>query len=192
MVDLLRWLCDGVSVRHLREGEGMTRRRGVFGRLASLAVAGFVSGGLSVFVGPAAAAAPGATFYLAATKKTVVSFVIPANGNEVSRLGYRAAKLRCSNGKVARKGMVSFGRTVPVQESPTGEPFFEAFWAAGAPRFGGIAGTIGTGQVKGELDVRITQRRKVTCESGTRSWTAEPVSEEAWLAARERAGIPEG
>jgi hypothetical protein len=164
----------------------MGHRRGTTARLAALTVATLIA-----FGGASAASAFGDTYYVSETKKTFVSFAVTPNGSEVTDLGYRAAKLKCSNGQVQKKGMVSFGRTVPVQESPTGQPFFEAFWAAGAPSFGGIAGELKADRVDGFVDVRIKRRKKVVCESGNRRWTAEPVTEEAWLAARERAGIPE-
>jgi hypothetical protein len=168
----------------------MGHRRGTIARLAGAAAIA-VAGTTLAFGGASAAAAPGDTFYVSEAKKTFVSFVVPAGAQEVQKLAYAARKLRCSNGKVDKGGMVSLDRTVPVQVDPTGQSYFDAFWAARAPSFGGISGDLGDAdRIDGVVDVRIRKRKKVTCESGLRKWTATPVSEEAWLAARDRAGIP--
>jgi hypothetical protein len=166
----------------------MRHRRGTMARTAGAAAAACAAT-LLAFGGGSAAAAPGDTFYLSEKKKTFVSFVIRAGSDEVSKLGYRAEKLPCTKGNDL-KGMVVLDRTVPIQENLAGEPFFEAFWAPGHPSYGGLAGKIGATRVKGDLDLRF-KRRKVSCETGLRSWTAQSVSEETWLAAREKQGFPE-
>jgi hypothetical protein len=142
-----------------------------------------------------AAAAPGDTFYLSEKKKTFVSFVIGAGSDQVSRLGYTARKLSCAKGRKLKAMTVPGDRTAPIQENLLGQPLFESFWTLGEPGAGGIAGKIGDGSVKGSLYLwwsRKVNHKKVLCTTGRRAWTAKPVSEEAWLAARERQGYPEG
>lgn len=145
--------------------------------------------------GGTAAAAPGDTFYLSQKKKTFVSFVIGAGSDQISKLGYTARKLRCEKGRKLSALTVPGYGTAPIQENVLGQPFFESFFTQGKPGAGGIAGKIGATNVKGSVYLwwsRKVNHRKVLCTTGHRAWTAKPVSEETWLAARKRQGYPEG
>jgi hypothetical protein len=145
--------------------------------------------------GGSAAAAPGDTFYLSQKKKTFVSFVIGAGSDQISGLGYTARKLPCAKGRRLNAMTVPGDRTAPIQENLLGQPFFESFFTVGEPGAGGIAGRIGDTSVKGSLYLwwsRKVNDKKVLCTTGHRAWTAKPVSEEAWLAARKKQGYPEG
>ena len=144
--------------------------------------------------GSAWAGSSGDTFYLSKTKKTFVSFMIGAGSDQVTKLGYTARKLPCDRGKPL-KGMAVFGLgQAPIQENLLGQPFFESFWAPGVPGWGGISGKIRDTSVKGSLFLQATRKvdhKTVWCRTGYRTWTAKPVSEETWLAAREEQGYIE-
>jgi hypothetical protein len=177
-----------------RELMAMNHRKGMRALATGVAVAACAATVLALG-GGSAAAAPGDTFYLSQKKKTFVSFVIGAGSDQISRLGYTARKLRCAKGRKLRAMTVPGDRTAPIQENLLGQPFFESFWARGDPGAGGIAGRIGDTNVKGSVYLwwsRKVNHRKVLCTTGHRAWTAKPVAEDVWLAARERQGYPEG
>ncbi len=172
----------------------MKHRRGMRTWAVGVAVAACAATSLALG-GGLASAAPGDSFYLSQKKKTFVSFMIGAGSDRVSKLGYTARKLSCPKGRKLSAMTVLGSRTAPIQENLLGEPFFESFWALGEPSFGGIGGKIRDASVKGSLYLQMSRkvdRKKVLCTTGRRTWTAKPVSEEAWLAARERQGYPDG
>lgn len=171
----------------------MEHRTGIGARIVVVVVAACAAA-LPANCTGTAAAAPSDTFYLSQKKKTFVSFVIEAGSDQVSKLGYTARKLSCARGRKLRAMTVPGDRTAPIQQNLAGQPFFESFWALGDPGAGGIAGEIGETNVKGSLYLwwsRKVDHEKVLCSTGHRSWTAKPVSKEAWLAARARQGYPE-
>ena len=145
---------------------------------------------LLAFGGGPAVAAPGDSFYVSKKKNTFVSFVVRAGSGEVSELAYGARKMKCDNGLINKGGMAKLFGTAPIEENLVGEQVFDDFWAQGHPSYGGIAGTFRGAGVKGELDLRISTKKRPGCESGLRKWNAKPVSEEEWKAAREKAGYP--
>ena len=170
----------------------MKRRTGT--RVIWIAAAVAAAASMALGAGSASAGSSGDAFYLSQSKNTFVSFKIGSGSNQVTKLGYTARKLPCDKGKPL-KGMAVFGLgQAPIQENLLGQPFFESFWAPGVPGWGGISGKIRDTSVKGSLFLQATRKvdhKTVWCRTGYRTWTAKPVSEETWLAAREEQGYIE-
>ena len=138
----------------------------------------------------AASAAPGDTFYLG--KKTgehvFVSFVVRSGADEVSDLMWGVSNVPCKGHRPPPKPQKFFK---PFGVAPIVDGAFRDLWSDDRPKGSALTGQTDEQGFSGRARIKFHLKRRggtdATCKSGRREWSARPVSEERWNAARENA-----
>jgi hypothetical protein len=134
----------------------------------------------------AASAAPGDTFYLGKKNHVFVAFVVRSGASEIDELVWGMANVPCEGHRAPPKPQRFLK---PFGTEPLVDGGFRHLWSEDSPRTGVLVGQADQQGFSGTTRARFYISRRggtdATCRSGRREWSAKPVSEERWNAARE-------